>query len=106
MAITLTTSWQNIASYNYLPGTGFNATFWLDARYTTQSITDNKSHIEVRLSSTVAAGSGSGYNYGFGASYCGTVSGSGLWTIVNETITSGSGDVVHDADGSKTGEII
>ena len=96
MAITLTTSWQEIASYSYIPGTGFKSTFRLDARYTTQSIADNKSHIEVRLRSTVEAGSGSGDNYGFGASYCGTVSGGGRWYITNETITSGSGDVVHD----------
>lgn len=102
MAITLTTSWQQIASYSYIPGTGFKSTFRLDARYTTQSIADNKTHIEVRLRSTVEAGSGSGYNYGFGASYCGTVSGSTRWTIENETITSGSGDVAHNADGSKT----
>lgn len=102
MAISLTTSWQQIASYSYIPGTGFKSTFRLDARYTTQSIADNKTHIEVRLRSTVEAGSGSGYNYGFGASYCGTVSGSTRWTIENETITSGSGDVAHNGDGSKT----
>lgn len=102
MAITLTTSWKEIASYNYVPGTGFRSTFRLDARYTTQKIADNKSHIEVRLRSTVEAGWGEGDNYGFGASYCGTVSGGGRWKITNETITSGSGDVVHNADGSKT----
>ena len=102
MAITLTKSWQQIASYRYVPGTGFKSTFRLDARYTTQSIANNKTHIEVRLRSTVEAGSGSGYNYEFGASYCKTVSGSTKWTIENETITSGSGDVAHNADGSKT----
>lgn len=102
MAITLTKSWQQIASYSYVPGTGFKSTFRLDARYTTQSIANNKTHIEVRLRSTVEAGSGSGYNYGFGASYCETVSGSARWTIKNETITSGSGDVAHNANGSKT----
>ncbi len=102
MAITLTKSWQNVAKYQYIPGTGFKATFWLDARYTTQSIPNNNSHIEVRLRSTVEAGSGSGYNYGFSASYCAGVSGSAKWTIENETITSGSGDVAHNSNGTKT----
>ena len=102
MAITLTTSWQQIAAYDYVPGTGFRATFRLEAKYSNQSIPNNNTTIQVRLRSTVEAGSGSGYNYGFGASYCPTVSGSSRWTIENETITSGGGDVAHNADGSKT----
>ena len=102
MSKTLTTSWQNIAKYEYIPGTGFKATFFLDARYTTQSIPNNNTHIEVRLNSEVQAGYGNGYNWGFSASYCNSISGSDKWTITNETIISGGGDVAHNTDGTKT----
>ena len=102
MAITLTTSWQEIASYSYIPGTGFKCTFRLDAKYSTQNIANNNTTVQVRLRSTIESGYGSGYNYGFGASYCATVSGSDLWTVGNEIITSGEGVVSHNTDGSKT----
>lgn len=103
MAKTLTTSWQTIASYNWKPGTGFNFTVYLDARYTTQDKTGNYSKLLTRLRSVVNAGSGSGYGYGWNCSYCNSISGSSVWYFGTETILSSSEQVIyHNADGKKT----
>lgn len=103
MAKTLTTNWQTIASYNWKPGTGFNFTVYLEARYTTQDKTGNYSKLLTRLRSVVNAGSGSGYGYGWNCSYCNSISGSGAWYFGTETILSSSEQVIyHNADGKKT----
>lgn len=103
MAKTLTTSWQTIASYNWQPGTGFDFTVYLDARYTTQDKTGNYSKLKTRLRSVVNSGSGSGYGYGWSCSYCNSISDSALWTFDTETILSSSEQVIyHNADGTKT----
>ena len=102
MATTLTTSWQAVASYNWQPGTGFSITFYLDAKYSSQSIINNNTTIQTRLRSVINQGSGSGYNYAFTCSYAPTVSGSGLWTLETETITSGGDTISHNNDGTKT----
>lgn len=102
MAINLTTSWQNVANSTWTPGTGFSVTFYLDAKYSTQSQENNNTTIQTRLRSIVNVGSGSGYNYSFSCSYANTVSGSGLWTLENETITSGEKPITHNNDGTKT----
>lgn len=103
MAKTLTTSWQTIASYNWKPGTGFNFTVYLEARYTSQDKTGNYSKLLTRLRSVVNAGSGSGYGYGWNCSYCNSISGSGAWYFGTETILSSSEQVIyHNADGTKT----
>lgn len=105
MAKTIGTSWSNIASYNWQPGTGFNITFYLDARYDNikNDIGNNDSYIYTRLTSVVNAGKGSGYNYNFWCDYAPTVSGSGIWYLDNETITeSGKATIRHDEDGTKT----
>lgn len=103
MAKTLTTNWQTIASYNWKPGTGFNFTVYLEARYTTQDKTGNYSKLLTRLRSVVNAGSGSGYGYGWSCSYCSSISGSGVWYFGTETILSSSEQVIyHNADGTKT----
>lgn len=103
MAKNLTTSWQTIASYNWKPGTGFNFTVYLEARYTTQDRTGNYSKLLTRLRSVVNAGSGSGYGYGFSCSYCSSISGSSVWYFGTETILSSSEQVIyHNADGTKT----
>ena len=62
MAKTIGTSWTNIASYNWQPGSGFNITFYLDARYDNpkNSIEGNCSYIYTRMTSVIHAGSGSG----------------------------------------------
>ena len=103
MAKTLTTSWQTIKSYDWQPGTGFNFTVYLEARYTSQDKTGNYSKLKTRLRSVVNAGSGSGYGYGWSCSYCNSISGSALWTFDTETILSSSEQVIyHNADGTKT----
>ena len=103
MAKTLTTSWQTIASYNWKPGTGFNFTVYLEARYTSQDKTGNYSKLKTRLRSVVNSGGGSGYGYGWNCSYCNSISGSALWTFDTETILSSSEQVIyHNADGTKT----
>lgn len=103
MAKTLTTSWQTIKSYNWKPGTGFNFTVYLEAKYTTQDKTGNYSKLLTRLRSVVNAGSGSGYGYGWNCSYCNSISGSGVWYFGTETILSSSEQVIyHNADGKKT----
>lgn len=100
--INLTTSWQSVDSKTWTPGTGFSITFYLDAKYSTQSQENNNTTIQTRLRSVVNAGSGSGYNYSFTCSYAPTVSGSGLWNLGTETITSGGDTIPHNSDGTKT----
>ena len=102
MAVTLTTNWQNIASVSYIPETGFKCTYYLDAKYSTQSKENNTTTIQTRLNCTVNQGSGGGYNYSFSCSYAPTVSGSGYWTFETETITTGGDTIRHGDDGKKT----
>ena len=105
MAKTIGTSWTNIASYNWQPGTGFNITFYLDARYDNvkNDIEYNESYIYTRLTSVINSGKGSGYNYNFWCDYASPVSGSGIWYLGNETITeSGKTAIKHNDDGTKT----
>lgn len=102
MAITLTKEWQNVANGSFVPGTGLSVTFWLDAKYSTQSQVNNTTTVQTRLNCTVNSGYGNGYNYSFSCSYAPTVSGSGLWTLSTETITSGESTITHNSDGTKT----
>lgn len=102
MAVTLTTNWQAVANASFVPGSGLNVTFYLDAKYSTQSTVNNNTTIQTRLNCVVNSGWGNGYNYSFTCSYAPTVSGSGLWTLSNETITSGGDTIKHNDDGTKT----
>ena len=107
MATTIGTSWTKVASYQFIPGTGFRATFYLEARYSSgekNNIEGNYSNIYTRLRSEVNAGQGSGYNYEFTCSYAPTVSSTSyLWTIENEVITeSPAVKITHNDDGTKT----
>lgn len=99
---TLTTSWKQQAKWQWDPGTGFKITFYLDAKYSSQSIANNTTNVQTRLTSIVNSGSGSGSNYKFTCTYCNTVSGSGSWTFASETITSGGSTVTHNSDGTKS----
>lgn len=100
---TLTTSWQNIASYTWtLSGYGTKVTFYLDAKYSSQSIVNNTTDIQTRLNCVLNSGSVSGSGYNFTCSYAPTVSGSGVWNFETETITSGSGTITHNGDGTKS----
>lgn len=106
MAKTIGTSWTNVASYQFAPGTGFRATFYLEARYSSSeknNVEGNYSNIYTRLRSVINAGQGSGYGYNFTCSYAPTVSGSGVWYLGTETITeSAITKVYHNDDGTKT----
>jgi hypothetical protein len=105
MAKTISTSWTNIASYEWKPASGFRITFYLDARYssTKNSIDKNESYIYTRLTSAIGQGSGSGYPYEFKCDYAPTVSGSEMWYFANETITeSAKATIPHNADGTKS----
>lgn len=99
---TLTTSWQNIASWSYTFPPGNTVYFYLDAKYSTQSIANNTTDIQTRLTSGMSGGSASGAGYNYTCSYAPTVSGSGTWNFENETITSGGATITHNADGTKT----
>lgn len=100
--ITLTTNWQSVANSTWAPGTGLSVTFYLDAKYSTQSIANNTTTIQTRLRSVINSGYGNGYNYSFSCSYANTVSGSGLWTLSTTTITSGETTITHNDDGTKS----
>lgn len=100
---TLTTNWQNIASWSYtFQGYGNYVTFYLDAKYSTQSIENNNTAIQTRLTSVLSSGSAYGAGYNYTCSYAPTVSGSGQWNFENETITSGGDTIRHNDDGTKS----
>lgn len=99
---TLTTEWQNIANWGYTFSSGNTVTFWLDAKYSSQSIANNTTEIQTRLNSTLNSGSASGAGYTYTCSYAPIVSGSGTWNFENETITSGGGTITHNSDGTKS----
>lgn len=99
---TLTTSWQNIANWSYTFTPGNTVTFYLDAKYSYQSIANNTTDIQTRLTSSLNWGNASGAGYTYTCSYAPTVSGSGTWTFGNETITSGSATITHNSDGTKS----
>lgn len=98
---TLTTSWQSIASAVWDFG-DTKVTFYLDAKYSTQDITNNRTSIQTRLRSVLNYGWGNGYNYSFTCSYANSVSGTGLWNLATETITEGGSTINHNADGTKS----
>lgn len=103
MAITLTQDWQVVASHRWQPGTGFDLSIYLEARYTEQNTSTNSTKILTRLRSVVNKGSGSGYGYGFNCSYCSSISGSGIWYFGTETILESSEQTIyHENDGSKS----
>lgn len=97
---TLTTSWQSIASYTW--NQTAQVTFYLDAKYSSQSIANNTTTIQTRLRSVLNSGSISGAGYNFTCSYANTVSGTGVWTFATETITTGNGTITHNSDGTKS----
>ena len=99
---TLSTSWQNIASWSYTFTPGNTVTFYLDAKYSSQSIANNTTEIQTRLNSALNWGSASGVGYNYTCSYAPTVSGSGSWNFETETITSGSATITHNSDGTKS----
>ncbi len=99
---TLTTSWQSFATASYTFTPGNTVTFYLEAKYSSQSIANNTTDIQTRLRSTLNWGSASGAGYNYTCSYANTVSGSGTWTFTNETITTGSGTITHNSDGTKS----
>ena len=101
MAKTLTTSWQNIASYTVYPS-GYTLTFYVDARYTSQSIANNTTTIETRLRSVASGSPWSSDYHTFECSYANTVSNHARWTYGTETITSGGDTIQHNNDGTKS----
>ena len=101
MAKTLTTSWQTISSYTVYPS-GYELTFYVDARYTSQSVSKNNTKVETRLRSVHSGGVYSSDYHTFGCTYASNVDYHGKWTYETETITSGSSTVSHNDDGTKT----
>lgn len=100
--ITLTQNWQIIDTYRFEPGTGFIAEFYIEGKYSTQSLENNTTTTQFRLRSKTIVGSGSGNNYNFRLDYANAVSGSGLWTVKNEVIVSSEATITHNEDGTKT----
>jgi len=98
----LTTNWQNVASYTFQPGSGFKATFYLDAKYSTQSKENNTTTVQTRLNCDVQSGSGGGNGYRFTLSYANTREGSSYWGFEDETIMTGESTITHNADGTKS----
>lgn len=105
MAKAIGTSWTTLKTYDWVPGTGFRASFYLEARYSSSeknNIEGNYSNIYTRLRSVVHAGQGSGYGYNFTCSYAPTVSGSSQWFLGTEVITeSAKTPIEHEEDGTK-----
>lgn len=105
MAKAIGTSWTTLKTYDWIPGTGFKASFYLEARYSStekNSIEGNYSNIYTRLRSVVHAGQGSGSNYSFTCSYAPDVKGSSIWYLGNEVITeSPMTPIEHEDDGTK-----
>ena len=98
---TLTTSWQSFASASFSTGSS-TVVFYLEARYTSQSVSNNTTNVQTRLRSDLTSGYISGAGYNFTCTYASTVSGSGVWNFGDEVITSGSSTVKHNNDGTKT----
>ena len=106
MAKAIGTSWTTLKTYDWIPGTGFRASFYLEARYSSSeknNIEGNYSNIYTRLRSAIHAGQGSGSNYNFTCSYAPDVKGSAVWYLGNEVITeSPMTPIEHENDGTKT----
>ena len=106
MAKAIGTSWTTLKTYDWVPGTGFRVSFYLEARYSStekNNIEGNYSNIYTRLRSVVHAGQGSGYGYNFTCSYAPDVKGSSIWYLGTEVITeSGITKITHENDGTKT----
>lgn len=99
---TLTTSWKSYASASYSNGTA-TITFYLEAKYSSQSIANNTTNVQTRLRSAFTKGSSlRGAGYKFTCSYASTRSGSGVWAFEDEVILSGSSTITHTASGTKT----
>lgn len=101
MATAITTSWTTIATQP-VEVSPFRMTLYLEARYTAQDIVANTTTRETRLRSVINNGSASGTGYEFTLTGADTLSGSSIWYFKTETILTGSGDVAHNADGTKT----
>lgn len=100
---TLTTSWASYASASQTIS-GVTVTFYLEAKYSSQSTQNNTSVIQTRLRSTInAGGSLRGAGYYYSCSYCNTRQGTEIWTFANEVIlSSGDKTITHNTDGSKS----
>lgn len=101
---TLTTEWKQQAKASFSTGSA-TVTFYLDAKYSSQSIANNTSNVQTRLTYNITKGTRiDGAGYKFTCTYCPTVSGSGVYTFIgtNKTITSGGATVTHNSDGTKT----
>lgn len=100
---TLTQEWATYASKTWSSGSSKSVTFQLQARYISQSISGNSSIIQTRLKSVRNSSSFAGYPYKFTCSYASTVSGSSMWTVQTETITTSSNKTItHNSNGTKT----
>ena len=99
---TLTTSWKTYASSSFSTGTA-TVTFYLEAKYSSQSIAGNTTSVQTRLRSALTSGySITGAGYKFTCTYAPTVQGSSMWNFGNEVITSGSSTVTHNSNGTKS----
>lgn len=100
---TLTTSWKSYASSS-VTISGATVTFYLEAKYNSQSTANNTTVINTRLRSTINSGSAlRGAGYSFTCSYCTGKSGSEVWSFANEVIlSSGDKTITHNSDGKKT----
>lgn len=100
---TLTQEWSTYASKTWSSGSNKSVTFQLQARYISQSISGNSSVIQTRLRSVRNSSSFGGYPYKFTCSYASTVSGSNMWTVQTEVITtSPNKTITHNSNGTKT----
>jgi hypothetical protein len=100
--MVLTTSWQVVDSYVWTHSSGAKMTFYLEAKYTTQDKTNNKTTVNTRLRSVMNVGSASGSGYSYTCSYAEPRSGSAIWYFATETILTGSSTIAHNSDGTKS----
>lgn len=98
MAITLTTSWQEIGHDSF----GEHAAIYLEGRYTSQSTSNNTTNVELRLRTATGSWVGATASAGFTGTYTDSKNISGTRFYSGDTVFSIKETVTHNSDGTKT----
>lgn len=99
MAITLTTSWQEIGHDSF----GDNFTIKLEGKYSSQSVANNETTIQLRLRTTGGNNwMGATASAGFTGTYTDSKNISGIRFYNGNTVYDIEKTVAHNSDGTKT----
>ena len=109
MAVTLTTSWQTVASYKHIfagSANGNNVTFYLEARIGGTDATAGTATLYTRLRSAVShtGWGGAGNKFKFTCDYAGEYTSAYEWYYANEVMleSSSPATINYDVTGTKT----